>query len=351
MKKTLVALLVASAATTVSAGEIYSTDSSVVKLKGEVDAYLAKKEVNNVSTDPDVNVWAKIQLDAEHKVSDSLTSFASFEIESGSGYAETDNNAKFDDVYVGVKSDVWGVAVGEVGDLADSMDAIQKDDITNEGEYMGSTGGHRAESVGHGAVFKAKVTDGLVFVADVNTESSEDIDNTFGASLDWAINDMFSVGAAYVTGEQAANTDYSVMGASASVDVEGFYFAATYGAFEGNASWGLFGDSTVTTGTGTTATTSKVYYDGNAYGVAASYTIEKTRLYTTYAVMSLDEATVSGADANGDTSNWVVGVDYALLDNVTIFGEYQTAETSNDFDALAGNQDADTVVLGAYYTF
>ena len=62
MKKTLVALLVASAATTVSAGEIYSTDSSVVKLKGEVDAYLAKIEVNNFSTDPDVNVWAKFQL-------------------------------------------------------------------------------------------------------------------------------------------------------------------------------------------------------------------------------------------------------------------------------------------------
>ncbi|NUW67913.1 porin [Vibrio coralliilyticus] len=338
MKKTLVALLVASAATTVSAGEIYSTDSSVVKLKGEVDAYLAQKEVNGASTDPDVNVWAKIQLDAEHKISDSLTSFASFEIESGSGYDSTNNNASFDDVYVGVKTDVWGVAVGEVGDLADSMDAIQKDDITNEGEYMGSTGGHRAESAGHGAVFKAKVTDGLVFVADVNTESNEDIDNTFGASLDWAINDMFSVGASYVTGEQAANTDYSVMGVSASVDVEGFYFAATYGAFEGNKSWGLFDDSTN-------------YQDGDAYGVAASYTIEKTRLYTTYAVMSLDEETVSGADANGDTSNWVVGVDYALLDNVTIFGEYQTAETSNDWTASTANQDADTVVLGAYYTF
>ena len=203
---------------------------------------------------------------------------------------------------------------------------------------MGSTGGHRAESAGHGAVFKAKVTDGLVFVADVNTESNEDIDNTFGASLDWAINDMFSVGASYVTGEQAANTDYSVMGVSASVDVEGFYFAATYGAFEGNKSWGLFDDSTN-------------YQDGDAYGVAASYTIEKTRLYTTYAVMSLDEETVSGADANGDTSNWVVGVDYALLDNVTIFGEYQTAETSNDWTASTANQDADTVVLGAYYTF
>ncbi len=44
------------------------------------------------------------------------------------------------------------------------MDAIQKDDITNEGQYMGSTGGHRSESAGHGAVFKAKVTDGKVLL-------------------------------------------------------------------------------------------------------------------------------------------------------------------------------------------
>ena len=40
---------------------------------------------------------------------------------------------------------------------------------------------------------------------------------------------------------------------------------------------------------------------GDAYGVAAQYTIDKTRLYATYDVMSLDELTKTKADAEGDT--------------------------------------------------
>ncbi|AIW19303.1 porin [Vibrio coralliilyticus] len=346
MKKTLVALSVLAAAANVNAAEIYSTDASKVSLKGEVDAYLATTDIDNGTTktkkDPYVAVWGKIQLDAEHKVSDTLTSFASFEIESGTDVYDGTNtsNASFDDVYVGVKTDTWGVAVGEVGDLADSQDAIEKGDITNEGKFFGTAGGHRAESAGQGVVFKASLTDGLVFVADINTESDENIDNTYGTSLDWAINDIFSVGASYTGGEQAENIDYSVSGISASAEVSGFYFAATFAQFEGVNSWGLFSKTTN-------------YFDGDAYGVAASYTINKTRIYTTYDVMELDEQQVAGSNnvnAKGDLNNLVVGVDYALQDNVTIFGEYQAAETSNDFSAGA-NQDADTFILGAYYTF
>lgn len=132
MKKTLVALSVLAAAANVNAAEIYSTDASKVSLKGEVDAYLATTDIDNGSTktkkDPYVAVWGKIQLDAEHKVSDTLTSFASFEIESGTDVYDgsNTNNASFDDIYIGVKTDTWGVAVGEVGDLADSQDAIEK---------------------------------------------------------------------------------------------------------------------------------------------------------------------------------------------------------------------------------
>ncbi|WP_076587049.1 porin [Vibrio ostreicida] len=351
MKKTLVALSVLAAAANVNAAEIYSTDTSKVSLKGEVDAYVATKdiEVNNVrtETDPFVTVWGKIQLDAEHKVNDSLTSFASFEIESTTGAIdeESNNNAKFDDMYIGVKTDVWGVAIGEVGDLAASTDVLEKGDITNEGEYLGAAGGHRNESKGNGIVFKAELTDGLVFVADVNTEASETIDNTYGVSLDWAINDMFSVGASIVNGEQAQNVDYQLAGLGGSVSINDFYFAATYVQFEGVNSFGLFGSEFADE-------TAFGYEDGSAYGIAASYTINKTRLYTTYDIMSLDEATISGANSDGDVRNLVIGVDYAVMDNVTIFGEFQTAETTNDFTGSPGKgQDADTFVLGTYYTF
>ncbi|MYM58211.1 porin [Vibrio sp. OCN044] len=374
MKKTLVALSVLAAAANVNAAEVYSTDASKVSLSGEVDAYVATTDIEKQSTDagkkrtktdPSVMVWGKIQLDAEHKVSDTLTTFASFEIESQTGFdsSEADNNAKFDDLYVGVKTDTWGVAVGEVGDLAESMDAIEKGDITNEGQFFGSAGGHRSESEGHGIVFKAELTDGLVFVADANTEASEDLDNTYGASLDWAINDMFSVGASLVNGEAAKDIDYQVGGVSASATLGGFFFAATYSQFEGVNSFGLFGDKTKRTVTSQDdpEITKEIednyaYTNGDAYGVALQYTIDKTRLYATYDVMSLDEqqnATTANTDAKGDVTNLVLGVEYSLLDNVTIFTEYQTAETSNDFTGAnnGAGLDADTFVLGTYYTF
>ncbi|NOH71859.1 porin [Vibrio pectenicida] len=343
MKKTLVALSVLAAAASVNAAEIYSTDTSKVSLSGEVDAYVATTDVNDTKKDPYVAVWGKIQLDAERKINDTLTSFASFEIESGTDVYDGNNtnNASFDDLYVGIKTDVWGVAIGEVGDVVDSQDAIEKGDITNEGKYFGSAGGHRSESNGQGIVFKSKIGESLVFVADVNTESSDKQDNTYGTSLDWSINDMFTVGAAFNSGESAENIDYTVAGVAASVELEGFYFSATFAQFEGVNEWGLFNK------------TPTRYFDGDAYGVAAQYTIEKTRLYTTYDVLELDEeqsSTGSNVNAKGDLTNLVVGVEYAILENVNIFGEYQTAETSNDFSA-GEKQDADTFILGAYYTF
>ncbi len=147
---------------------------------------------------------------------------------------------------------------------------------------------------------------------------------------------MFSIGASYVTGEADKDIDYSVAGVSASIDVSGFFFAATYGQYEGNKKYGFFSASD--------------YYSGDAFGVAASYSFNDVRIYSTYAVMSLDELTKTGVDANGDTDNLVVGIDYAVASNITVFAEYQTAETSKDFSA-GGNQEKDVALIGAYYKF
>ena len=372
MKKTLVALSVLAAAANVNAGELYATDASKVSLKGEIDAYVAMSDTEKATLinttdagkqtreelDPNAEVWAKIQLDAEHKMNEDLTVFGSFEIETASN---NDHNAKFDDIYFGVKSDSWAAAIGEVSDVADSLNALEKGDITNEGQYFGTAGGHRSESKGHGVVFKADLADSLVLVLDMHTESDKDKGNTIGASLDWTINDMFTVGGAFVSGEQEKDVDYRVGGVSASMTAGGFMVAATYAQFEGVNSFGLFGSSVNAKETGNEVATDQSYdyTNGDAYGVAVQYTIDKTRLYATYDVMSLDEFAKTGTDANGDTTNVVVGVDYALMDNLTVFTEYQTAETSNDFSGASANGkigsgaglDADAYYVGAYYTF
>ena len=100
MKKTLLALAIAATATSVNAAEIYANDDTKVGLKGEVDIYLTTSEVDQIAggskkEEADVSTWAKIQLDAEQKLNDQFTAFASFEIESKG------SDAKFDDVLVG----------------------------------------------------------------------------------------------------------------------------------------------------------------------------------------------------------------------------------------------------------
>ena len=79
------------------------------------------------------------------------------------------------------------MAFGETGDLAESADAIQKDDITNEGNYMGSTGGHHAESNWPRCCVQGSIRWRFHnLVADINTESTDGVDNTYGISADYA---------------------------------------------------------------------------------------------------------------------------------------------------------------------
>ncbi|MGF1846891.1 porin [Vibrio tasmaniensis ZS-17] len=338
MKKTLLALAIAATATSVNAAEIYSNDDTKVGLKGEVDIYLTQSEVDNVSgvgsekKDADVSTWAKIQLDAEQKLNDQFTAFASFEIESDG------SNAKFDDVLAGFKTDTWGMAFGETGDLAESADAIQKDDITNEGNYMGSTGGHHKESSGHGAVFKGQFVEGFTVVADINTEATDGVDNTYGISADYAFSN-FSIGASYIAGDAAENVDYLLTGVSASAEFGGLYLAATYAQYEGNQGYGYWD-------------LASGYGNGETMGVAAAYQLDAVRLYTTYAVATTDERVsatgVVSSIADVDSTNLVVGADYAFRNNILFFAEYQTA----DFEVDGGaDLDADGVTAGVYYTF
>jgi len=331
MKKTLLSLLVAAVATPAIAGDIYSTDTTKVSFSGEIDGYFAKTDIQGVKTDADVNMWAKVQMDAEQKITDTLTGFTSFEIEAGSWYTGTDSEANFDDVLIGLKTETWGVAMGEVGDLASSSDAIEKDDITNEGNYMGSAGGNHRESDGKGFVGKANFGP-MTFVVDANTVADNDTDNTYGFSADFQ-HDLFSVGASYITGEVAATgtssaADFELFGMSASTEFKGVFLAATYADFEGVDSFGFYKTDALV--------------KGDTLGLAASYKIEKARLYTTYSIA--DVKAMAGSD-QGDATNWVIGADYQVAKNITAFAEYQQA------DADWATEDSMTVVTGVYYAF
>ncbi|ENM5786804.1 porin [Vibrio metoecus] len=351
MKKTLLALAVLAAASSVNAAEIYSSENTSVALKGEIDAYAiqSEKTVVNAVTDvatktkesADFSAWGKIQLDASHKLDNGLDTFGSFEIE-GDGH----DGAKFDDLYVGVKGEMWGVAVGETGDFAESFDAIQKTDIANEGNYIGLDRPY--ESATDGLALKLTPAGGLTLVADVYTNTDDKLDNSYGLSANYAI-DMFSIGASYNSSEVAEGYDASSYGVSASVDVAGFFFAATYLSAEGLSSFGAvdvksYGIKTADKVVGA--------LEGDVWNFAASYQIDALRLYTTYAYGDFDKyvdfTNVAVKESvNAKVDDLVVGVDYAVSKNVLLLAEYEVAKGKKDF---ADNKYQD-ITLGVYYKF
>ena len=143
MKKTLIALALAGISTsTLAAGNIYDDGTTAFNVKGEIDTYLSIAEstkttggaATKTKSDIDVDLWAKIQIDATHKLNDSVSAFGSFEIENGNGFdgwkgkVSDDQSMKTDDLYFGFNiGENFGIAAGEVGDFGDSLDAVTLD--------------------------------------------------------------------------------------------------------------------------------------------------------------------------------------------------------------------------------
>ncbi|MGR5133533.1 porin [Vibrio alfacsensis] len=327
MKKTLLALAVAGISTSaLAAGNIYDNGETSFNVSGEIDTYLSTRsnEINGKEVkknDLDLDLWAKIQIDAQHKLNQDITVFGSFEIENGAGfgYDESEaNSVSTDDLYVGAYfGQNWGVAVGEIGDFGDTLDAITLD-ITNEGYDLGDDFVNSLESGGHAAAVKGSFEQ-LTVIADVYLDQEENNDVAYGFSAEYALNDMFTVGAMYQDqGTRMVDSEkfeYSIMGASARFNKDNFEAAVAYIVEDINNE------------------------DLDTIAAAAGYQINDARLYTTFGF--------SDGEKDVEGHYYTVGTDYKLSGNLKTFIEYSVVEAEE-----ANIKDEDTVVVaGAYYTF
>ncbi len=326
MKKTLVALSVLMAATSAQAIEIYSNDVSSVNLKGEIDAYVKGGEVDldnadKVKADPSVDMWGYIQFDYEHKLSDSVSAFGSFEIESDG------SDAVFDDVVAGLNTSYGKFSIGETGD---ALDVTEKDDITNEGFY--GQPGSDLESKGKGIRYQQSFgAFDLSLDAQTTTESQ---DNEYGISGNYNFGD-FEVGAAYVEG----NDDDYIAAIGASAQLGDLYLATRYSDYEGRAKFKFAGN--------TDSEIALPDHEGSAIGVALAYQLDKTRLYGTYHFIDGDKD-MNGNDIDAEMNGFVVGADYAVMSDLLVFAEYQYAEVD---DSATLDGDASLYIVGAYLSF
>ncbi|WP_282177488.1 porin [Vibrio nereis] len=327
MKKTLVALSVLMAASSAHAIELYSNDTSSVNLKGEVDAFIIGGEVDiegvaeKVKADPAVDMWGYIQFDYEHKLSDSVSAFGSFEIESDG------NNAVFDDVVAGINGSFGKFSIGETGD---ALDATEKDDITNEAFY--GQPGSALESKGKGVRYQNSFG-GLALSLDAQTTSASE-GNEYGISGNYDLGD-FEIGAAYQDGSDGK----FVAAVALSAQLGDLYLATRYSEYEGNGDFDFAGN-----------TDTKVQFashEGSVIGLAAAYQMDKTRYYGTYHLIEGDK-NAAGDSIDADINAFTLGVDYAVMSDLLVFAEYQYAETEG---VNVTNADVSAYMLGAYLSF
>jgi len=332
MKKTLIALALAGISTsTLAAGNIYDDGTTAFNVKGEIDTYLSTGEATvteagtatKSKSDLDVDLWAKIQIDATHKLNDSVSAFGSFEIQNGNGFdgwkgiVNDDNSMQTDDLYFGFNiGENFGIAAGEIGDFGDSLDAITIDK-TNEGLGYMDDFVSSLESAGH-AVSLKYTTGGLKLIADTYLSSDENEDAAYGVSAEYALNEMFTFGASYQDqGNRGLGTDHSIMGVAARLSLGDFGAAANYVTED------ITGAS-----------------DRDTVSIALDYQIEKVRAYTSIGA--------TDGDADQEINYFTVGADYSMSSNILAFVEYTDAEEVTD---SANKVEGDGFVAGMYYTF
>ncbi|KOO05380.1 porin [Vibrio nereis] len=333
MKKTLVALSVLAAASA-SASNLYQNEDTSVKVSGEVDAIVTQLEYKNggtkvVDNDPQIKAWANVQFDIDHKVSDTVTAFGSFEVEADNG-----DTVKVDDAKVGFKGDFGKVSFGETGS---SYSVLEKGQLTNEGADI-DTINDGTESAGHGVRYEITVAESLALSADLQTQSDKDTDNDWAVSADYSIAD-FTIGAAYLQAdEKGVNFDRNAYGVSAAYDADGVYVAATFTEYQGQGAVDIRGGDDYA---------QLPQHDGNTMSLAGAYSWDAYKVYAAYQVLSADETT-GGANVDADLTNWYIGTEYQVMGNLTAFVEYNAAELdSSDL----GDKDADFVAAGLYLTF
>ncbi len=347
MKKTLVALSVLAASTgSVQAFELYNQDGTSISMKGEVDVYLQTSKVDvkdnskDSTEDAHIYTWAYTQIDFDHKINDLVTAFGSFEIE-GDG----NSTAKFDDVVAGFKGDFGKLSLGETGS---SYGALEKAEVSNEQAEFDVVY-NSTESAGKGLRYQITVAESLALSADIQTVADDKDENNYAVSADYSFGN-FSVASAYLksgtTGKGTADEvkGGDAFGVSASADISDLYVAATFTSYKGQ------GGINVSGGNNDSGLINIGNHEGTSAAVALAYTINDARIYGAYQMMDADKD-MAGNKIDGKGTNYYVGLDYALISNLTTYVEYGHAKITGKDIVAAKDGSVSNVTAGIYLSF
>ncbi|MGB5445930.1 MAG: porin [Psychromonas sp.] len=297
MKKAILpAIISALLATSAQAATLYEVDNTSVSMSGEVDALYKIDDGDDKNAE--LGTWANVQFDLSTKVSDSVTAIGSFEVET-SDFNETD--VVVDDAWIGAATEFGTVKAGETGS---SFALMEKTELSNELDEYDAI---YSDSEGTGNAVRYENSVGPVALsANYSFVAGH---NDYALSADYAVDENFNIGAAYLSDGDDDNS----WGISGSVTVDALYAAAT---FTDNDVEGV---------------------DFTTKALSAAYTFDLAKVYGSYQMQEFD-------DTGADIDHWYLGVSRDLTSNITAFVEYSDTEVD-------GGEDTSMFVTGVYYAF
>ncbi|WP_108651426.1 porin [Dongshaea marina] len=345
MKKTIVALAIASVGATAgaSAASLYNNDGMTVDLTGRVKAaFSAGYDTKNTTantlshSNSSFDSSGRLGFDLSQKLNDQWTALASAQWDVVGQRDDNGSGFQSRDIYVGFDGNQYGtIAIGQK-DGAFYTTVLEPTDIMNEWGDAGNAAGGRQQGIvtydnsfmGFGLHLSAGAHADTATVgphiAEAEAPSDFSRNNVLAAGIDYMIemHDAGSIGlnAAY----QSKHLEYSPTtgssydlhqtdwGIGANYSVMGFYVAAMYNQSKLDSD--AAGSSDVKT---------------KGYELVATYTVDQWKFLTGYNKLELKDEISAGIDKDLVSESYL-GVQYNFTSNILIYTEYKFAGKYSD---------------------
>jgi len=302
MKKTILAsaILLAGAA---NAAEIYNNEGATLSLNGSMRAHIVYTDSSSKKDIKLEESSSRFNIQATQEIDEGVKAFGKIQIKN----TGDDNNAYFNDAYVGFASDEMGtIKVGKFIGLNDSL-------VLNDFTYEGGLYDHEDNLSSFGTTNQGQAT-----------KSFGDVTVTVAAANE----DTYEFGAVYEAAGLTVGGSYGVANKTTTraTDDSGYIFGAQYNV------------DALTVGVQYQAT-DVANKDYKGYGIGAEYTMGQARAYAMYDVTDYDVRADKGSVVT-------LGADYVLAKGVKTYAEFYSTDSGK-----AGESTDTKVVVGARVYF
>ena len=385
MKKTLLSVIIASAASSVSATEVYNENGTTVNLNGEVKGLYERHTFNDKSTETlemwfgegfersEVNPSAELKITGETDIGHGIKAFGSFKVKGGEktktidpeitfdienkiqtysgGSYEREEEIKVEDIVLGFESDTGKLSLGKTDS---SLDILGSANMTNELKQTYDY--FQDANQARGIRAQANINNISLSLDFQDLKELKNGEDYIAASVTQKV-DFFKYGATYSRTTDAAHNG-SIAGVMAGIQTNGLDLVATFAKYKGVKTPKIdqmrfdidykFGDEIKHT---------YAYFDATVIALGASYTMDDFKLYGGYerikssdfnysnGALGSEEIAFDGTEIAYNTYH--LGAQYTLHDNFKVFAEGALKKGNWGIDDTGKKE----YIVGGVYSF